>query len=259
MSGQKADEREQNKVPIGVVFIVIGFIFLATVLAVWIVAPVYMPQPLYDVVGDFLQETGIPFPTPAAAAAVPEPVGLLPETPAQTEEGDLPDYFVSVAEAAKREPDEGIPLRIVIPEISLDAPVGSVSLEKFIDGDETYYQWPVPNTFMAGWHDNSARLGQFGNTVLNGHHNVHGEIFRDLVDLEVGDEIVLYDSRSSYAYRVTAVERLAEQGQPMSVRMENAQWIAATTDERITLVTCWPYTANTHRLIVVAKPVKDGV
>ena len=29
-----------------------------------------------------------------------------------------------------------------------------------------------------------------------------------------------------------------------------------TTDERITLITCWPYTSNTHRLIIVAKPIE---
>lgn len=26
-------------------------------------------------------------------------------------------------------------------------------------------------------------------------------------------------------------------------------------DERLTFVTCWPYTNNTHRVIVVAEPV----
>jgi len=38
------------------------------------------------------------------------------------------------------------------------------------------------------------------------------------------------------------------------VRQENARWIAPTDDERLTLVTCWPYTNNTHRVVVVAKP-----
>jgi len=38
------------------------------------------------------------------------------------------------------------------------------------------------------------------------------------------------------------------------VRRQNARWIAPTTDERLTLVTCWPYTGNSHRLIIVAKP-----
>jgi len=49
---------------------------------------------------------------------------------------------------------------------------------------------------------------------------------------------------------------LAEQGQPLDVRRENARWILPTSDERVTLITCWPYSANTHRLVVIAQPVE---
>ncbi len=261
MSGKNTQDTEQKIIPIGVVLMVIGFIFLVTVAAIWIIAPVYMPQSLYDLVGDYLPETAVsfPFPTPAALAAVPDPITLLPETPANAEGDALPSYFVSVAEAAHREPGAGDPIRVVIPAIDLDAPVGAISLEKVVDGDQTYYQWPVPNEFMAGWHDNSARLGQVGNTVLNGHHNIYGEVFRDLIDLEEGDEITLYDKDRSYTYQVTVIEILPELNQPMAVRIEHAKWIAPTADERITLITCWPYTGNSSRLVIVAEPVRDGL
>lgn len=263
MSGQKAYDPEQKIIPLGVVFMVIGFILLATVLAVWVVAPATMPQSLYDVIGGYLPETAVSrstflLPTPAAVAALPELIPLLPETPIEGIEEELPSYFVSVAEAAQRELGEGDPVRIVIPAIHLDAPVGSISLEKVVDGDQTYYQWPVPNKYMAGWHDNSARLGTIGNTVLNGHHNIYGEIFRDLIDLEKGAEIILYDKDRSYRYQVTVKEVFAERDQPMAIRIENAHWIAPAVDERITLITCWPYTDNSHRLVIVAEPVSDG-
>ena len=248
---------KQKNIPMGVVFIVIGFIFLATVSAIWIVAPAYMPQSLYDLVGDYLPETAVSrlLPTPAAQATSPDSIALLPETPANANGEALPSYFVSVAEAARREPGVGEPVRIVIPAIDLDAPVSSISLRKIVDGDQTYYQWPVPNEFMAGWHDNSARLGTAGNTVLNGHHNIYGEVFRDLIDVPKGAEIILYDGSQSYTYRVTVIEILAERGQPMDVRIENAHWMQSTADERITLITCWPYTDNSHRLVIVAEPV----
>ena len=55
-------------------------------------------------------------------------------------------------------------------------------------------------------------------------------------------------------YKVTQVETLAEQDQPLAVRLANAQWIEPTTDQRLTLVSCWPYETNSHRLIVVAVP-----
>jgi sortase A len=220
-----------------------------------------MPQPLYDLVDDYLPESRsvVIVPTRVTEAAVPGPVALLPETPTEVMPEAYPSYFVSAAAAVKREVGAGDPVRIVIPDIALDAPVEGISLEKFVDGDQTYYQWPVPNEFLVGWHDNSARLGMVGNTVLNGHHNIHGEVFRDLIDLEEGAEIILYDQAQSYVYQVTMIEVLAERDQPMAVRVENAQWIAPTEDERVTLITCWPYTGNSHRLVVVAEPVADGV
>jgi sortase A len=44
----------------------------------------------------------------------------------------------------------------------------------------------------------------------------------------------------------------------LEVRLANAEWIKATEDERITLITCWPYESNTHRVVVVAVPVRAG-
>jgi sortase A len=58
----------------------------------------------------------------------------------------------------------------------------------------------------------------------------------------------------AYDYKVVEKHILKEKGEPPEVRQQNAKWIAPTEDERLTMVTCWPYTNNTHRLVVVAKP-----
>jgi sortase A len=99
-------------------------------------------------------------------------------------------------------------------------------------------------------------VGQPGNTVLDGHHNINGEVFRDLVTLKPGDTIQMWAGDRPRDYVVTLRKILPEKGQPLTVRLENAKWIQPTSDERVTLVTCWPYTNNTHRLIVVALPVE---
>ncbi len=44
----------------------------------------------------------------------------------------------------------------------------------------------------------------------------------------------------------------------LEIRKANAEWIAPTTNERLTLVTCWPKRSNTHRLIIVAEPVVES-
>jgi LPXTG-site transpeptidase (sortase) family protein len=148
-----------------------------------------------------------------------------------------------------------IPDRILIDAIGLDAPVVPVGQHSLRIGEQVYSQWDVPDVFAAGWHQNSAPLGQPGNTVLNGHHNVYGEVFRQLVALEPGDIVTLEAGGRRYFYIVAQTMTLPEQDQPVSVRQANARWILPTDDERVTLITCWPYTGNSHRLIVVALPV----
>ena len=41
---------------------------------------------------------------------------------------------------------------------------------------------------------------------------------------------------------------------PLEKRIQNAAFIGTTGDERLTLVTCWPYAVDDHRLIVIARP-----
>ncbi len=148
-----------------------------------------------------------------------------------------------------------IPQRIVIPAIHLDAPVVPVGFQELRVGNQRVRAWETPNFFAAGWHRTSAPLGTPGNTVLNGHHNIYGEVFRDLVRLKPGDRILVYSGDRVFVYEVREKHILLERGRPLSERLANARWIQPTKDERLTLITCWPYTSNTHRLIVIARPL----
>ncbi len=261
MSGKNPPPKGEVRVPLSLVFISVGMLVLLAVTAVWILAPATMPRPVQAALNSLLPENLI-IPTPAAVAQVPTLAPraeseslLLPESAGEAAPSAPEENLVTLAEALSRGPRLGVPQRIVIPQINLDAPVERIGVEPVQSGGNTYYQWLVPEGYRAGWHDNSALLGERGNTVLNGHHNVHGEVFRDLVDLNEGDTIILYDAEREYAYQVIHKEIFLERGQSIQVRLQNAQWIAPTPDERITLVTCWPYTDNSHRLVVVAEPV----
>ncbi len=148
-----------------------------------------------------------------------------------------------------------VPVRIQIPSINLDAPVipAPVNFEK-LAGKE-FMQWLVPDQYASGWHTTSAMLGETGNTVLNGHHNAFGEVFVSLVDTNIGDIIWVESENSRFSYQITNKIIVPEKYEQLDVRMNNAQWILPTIDERLTLITCWPYETNTHRLIVVARPL----
>lgn len=184
-------------------------------------------------------------PAPARTRAAPTLAPALTATPALT----------GTPSPTPTAPPPAIPDRILIDAIGLNAPVVPVGQHAVRLGGEVYSQWDVPDVFAAGWHQNSAPLGQPGNTVINGHHNIHGQVFRHLVALEPGDVIALEAAGQRYYYLVAQTMTLAEQGQPLDVRRENARWILPTGDERVTLITCWPYSANTHRLVVIAQPV----
>ncbi len=146
------------------------------------------------------------------------------------------------------------PERIVIPVINLDAPIVPAVMKRLLLDETIYQEWLAPHEFAVGWHTTTALLGQRGNTVLNGHHNVDGMVFKDLHLLKAGDTIELYGGSLKFTYIVVNVMILPEKGQEFKVRLENARWLLPSVDERITLITCWPATSNTHRLIVVARP-----
>lgn len=152
-----------------------------------------------------------------------------------------------------------IPDRLEIPSIELDAPVIKAVPSEIRIGSDYYEQWEAPDEFAVGWHTTSALLGQSGNTVLNGHHNINGKVFENLHKVVPGQEVILYGGNLRYSYIVVNVMILPERKVDMTTRMENARWILPSTDERLTLITCWPAESNTHRLIVVAKPLDRPV
>jgi len=185
----------------------------------------------------------------AAPTLIPTVIPLTPEPTAANNGADLGEEEVY-------EPGfTGIPDRIVIKSIELDAPVQPAESKDVRIGSTHYQQWLAPDKLMVGWHTDSVPLGTEGNTVLNGHHNVYGEVFKRLVDLKSGDLIQVYSGVHRFDYRVTNSIILPERFASMNERLDNARWLAPSLDTRLTLITCWPYESNTHRLIVVAQPV----
>jgi sortase A len=215
-----------------------------------------------------LPATSTPTPVPATAtprsrADLTQPLpsdGIEPSllasrtaTPTNPPPTPLPPAGTPTSTPVPRAQDP--PSRVVAPAIKLDAQVMPMSWE-LVDHDGTMVsRWVVPEK-VAGWHADSGLPGNGENVVLSGHHNIEGKVFRYVVDLEPGDDVTLYVGDTMYTYLVTEKYILKEAGMPLKVRQKNAQWIMPTGDERLTLVTCWPYDwpGNSHRVIVVARP-----
>jgi LPXTG-site transpeptidase (sortase) family protein len=148
-----------------------------------------------------------------------------------------------------------IPDKIEIPSINLIAPVVIADFNLTKVQGETFGQWVAPSKFAAGWHPDSALLGKNGNTVIDGHHNEFGEVFGNLINVNIGDIIIVYSGSRVSKFVVANKLILAERFQTTQVRLDNARWLARTDDLRLTLVTCYPKESNTHRLIIVARPL----
>ncbi len=143
--------------------------------------------------------------------------------------------------------------RLVAESIDMDTPVIGIGWTEVDYKGEPLRVWTVADN-AAGWHKNSSLPGQGGNIVLSGHHNIKGEVFRYIVDLEIGDTLILYVGEQPFEYVISDKFIVKDRGEPEEVRLANARWIGPFEEERVTLVTCWPYNSNTHRVIVIAKP-----
>jgi len=169
---------------------------------------------------------------------------------------DIEDYGPVKEPPDDAQPEEDrTPTRLVIPAIGLDAPVEPVGWHVETRNGRPASVWDAPDHFAAGWLKSSAPFAVPGNTVLDGHHNIKGKVFKNLINVQVGDIITLYAASQERVYRVDQKLLLKEAGQPLEVRQANARYINPTADERLTLVTCWPATGNSHRLIIIARPV----
>ena len=140
--------------------------------------------------------------------------------------------------------------RIVLPRIGVDVGVVDVGLRPSGEMDTA--------SFAAGRLALSAQAGEAGNAVIAGHNDVEGEVFRRLPELRPGDDVILYRGDRRYRYAVVVRTIVREEGAAPQQRYENARWMEPTEGATTTLITCYPYRVDTHRVIVHAVMVEGS-
>ena len=173
-------------------------------------------------------------PTPIIKAVV-LPSG---HTPPNSEGGskfnwdEIPEHLrplvQSMAEVPIPTPGPEQANRIQIPAIGVDAPVVQG------DGDEQLKKG-------VGQNYSSTNPGKSGNVILSAHNDVYGEIFRDLDQLETGDEIVIHTNQRAYTYVVMNSQVV----EPTYVKVMDQ-----TPDATVTLISCYPYLVDNQRIVV---------
>jgi len=125
----------------------------------------------------------------------------------------------------------GRPTRIVIPKLGVDSPI--------VEGDDA-----EALKMAVGHRIGSANPGQRGNMILSGHNDIYGEVFRDLDQLAPGDTLTVYSNREAFDY----VVRMRKVVEPTDTSV-----LEQSSGALVTLITCYPYLIDTHRLVVVAE------
>jgi sortase A len=96
----------------------------------------------------------------------------------------------------------------------------------------------------VGQHLATADPGDPGNMVLSAHNDIFGELFRDLDQLNAGDEIRVATATREYVYRVTGTEIV----DPTDVHV-----METTARPTLTLISCYHYLIDNKRIAVFAE------
>jgi sortase A len=98
--------------------------------------------------------------------------------------------------------------------------------------------------FAITHYADSSIPGGAGNSVLYGHDDIDGSIFRYLHNLQPGD-LIYFDGAGRSTFRVTG---------KTVVTPDRVDILNDSSTARLTLFTCWPFLVDTHRLVVFAEP-----
>ncbi|MGN6758214.1 MAG: class F sortase [Thermomicrobiales bacterium] len=133
----------------------------------------------------------------------------------------VPDYTL---------PAVGLPVRLSIPSIGVDAPIEQVGV------DANNNMATPQNPWDTAWYAPGPRPGQFGNAVVAGHvdyHDIGPVVFWNLHQLGPGSEIfVTADDGARRRFVVTAVEIYPADQAPLE------QIFGASGDVNLNLVSC---------------------
>ncbi|MHB0870626.1 MAG: sortase [Chloroflexota bacterium] len=194
-------------------------------------------------------ERVLPQPVALAGGTAPTevpPGGTPTATEAETPEATATGTATVLPTATPVPVIPGVPVRLAIPSIEVDSRVREAGT--YWEKGQLYYE-TLP--FVVAHYRTTARAGENGNAVFSGHVTSRnaGNVFRDLYEVQVGDELLLYSEEDEYRYLVTGV-RLVE---PTDVSVMDP-----TPDATATLITCageWIPAERQYsqRLIVTAK------
>lgn len=142
----------------------------------------------------------------------------------------------------------GVPQRISIPALHVDAPIVPVGLDPA-------GALEVPDVHEVGWYTASPHPGETGPALLAGHVNWSGTpgAFARLAQLNAGDEVTVATTTGPTSFRVTSVTTQPKTG------IDWRQVLADRPDPELVLVTCGgrlDHATRSYESNVIARAVR---
>ncbi len=146
-------------------------------------------------------------------------------------------------------------IRLAIPAIDLNSSIQEITpTERVSASGARRFIWE-PLAYTVAHFDTSGNPGDGRNIVLFGHNNTLGEVFRYLDQLHLGDPVTLYTEEKSYEYQVQKKFIIPYLGAEEDGDALLMSYSAPQSSEMITIISCWPYFTNAHRIVIIAVPV----
>jgi sortase A len=135
---------------------------------------------------------------------------------------------------------------LLIPSLNISVPIIAD-----VDGSDKDAYFKALEKGVAHY-KNTAKPGENGNIFIFGHSSFYAwkpgeykDIFKNLDDLNIGDEIVIWWQSKKYNYKVSKKDM---------VDPDDTRYVQPTDSEQLTVMTCWPPGTTSKRLIIVGEP-----
>ncbi len=125
-------------------------------------------------------------------------------------------------------------LRLVVPKLNID--------QTIVQGAD----WEALKQGVGQVINGYTPSDDAGNVALTAHNDIYGELFKDLDQLESGDQFQVQTREQVYLYEVTRTE---------VVKPTDVHVLQSVGKPTAVLISCYPYRVNSQRIVVFADRV----
>ena len=146
-------------------------------------------------------------------------------------------------------------IHLVIPDLNIDASVGSVGLLPGGEGDGRSNDLGTTLGSSRGQNQQLDPSGETDNLNMGGQNYVDIDAIRDMLGLDAEAQFTVFKLSDDYLTNAVQLESYSGQQQPIVIKLDNARWILPEGGGSMQIATSWPNDIGLGRFVIVAKPL----